>query len=135
MGFHKRQECERKLRRREATEQKIEAREQDTQEEHQGNSFPHNETRENNQTRGIIALQSVISNTPIVLEAEQLELFAKLVASTIIDVAKRFIKPWAGTREELSAKIYRDVLNQLIRKPNSLPDAVKPFFAKIGGVK
>jgi len=38
----------------------------------------------------------------------------------------------AWTREELLAKIYRDVL---IKKPDPLPNAVKSHFAKIGGVK
>jgi DNA-binding transcriptional ArsR family regulator len=81
--------------------------------------------------RGIIALLSVMSNTPIVLSADQLEVFAKLVASTIIDVAKKFTRPWSGTREELLAKIYRDVLYKLVKKPEHLPDVAKPYFARI----
>ena len=83
-------------------------------------------------TRGIIALLSVLSDTPIILGTDQLETFARLVASTIIDVAKKFTKPWIGTREELIAKIYRNVLDQLISKPDQLPEAVKTYFVKIG---
>ncbi len=81
--------------------------------------------------RSIIAVLSVTSNGAIVLTAEDLEEFAKIVSSTIIDVAKRFTKPWIGTREELLAKIYRNVLDNLIAKPDLLPKPVNSYFATV----
>jgi hypothetical protein len=83
--------------------------------------------------RSIIALLSAISNDPIVLTAEELEEFAKVVSSTIIDVAKKFSKPWVGlaSREELLTKIYRNVLEKFIRKPDLLPNPMNSYFAEI----
>src|SRR5208282_1968026 len=81
--------------------------------------------------RSIVAVLRAMSNETNVLTAEELEEFAKIVSSTIIDVAKKFTKPWVGTREELLAKIYRNVLDKLIGKPDLLPKPVNSYFAKI----
>ena len=81
--------------------------------------------------RSIVAVLRVMSNENNVLTAEELEEFAKIVSSTIIDVAKKFTKPWVGTREELLAKIYRNVLDKLISKPDLLPKPANLYFAKI----
>ena len=81
--------------------------------------------------RSIVSVVSVISSGTEVLTAEELEEFAKIVSSTIIDVAKKFTKPWIGTREELLAKIYRNVLDKLISKPDLLPKPVNSYFANI----
>jgi len=81
--------------------------------------------------RSIVAVLRAMSNETNVLTAEELEDFAKIVSATIIDVAKKFTKPWIGTREELLAKIYRNVLDKLISKPDLLPKPVNSYFAKI----
>ena len=81
--------------------------------------------------RSIVAVLRAMSNETNVLTAEELEDFAKIVSATIIDVAKKFTKPWIGTREELLAKIYRNVLDKLISKPDLLPKPVNSYFANI----
>lgn len=82
--------------------------------------------------RGIVAALSVVTGEPEEISTEELEQFAKILASAIVQAAPRYCKPWKGDREELIIRIYRDALTRLLEKPSVLPERVRHLLLKAG---
>jgi len=75
--------------------------------------------------RGIVAALNIIRRRTEYVSARELEEFAKVLASTIVDVASRYTKRWEGGAEEIISRVYRAALSDLQAKPTSLPETVR----------
>jgi DNA-binding transcriptional ArsR family regulator len=75
--------------------------------------------------RGIVAALNMIKRRTEYVSARELEEFAKILASTIVDVASRYTKRWEGGAEEIISRVYRAALSDLQAKPTSLPESVR----------
>jgi DNA-binding transcriptional ArsR family regulator len=75
--------------------------------------------------RGIVAALNMIKHRTEYVSAKELEEFAEVVASTIVEVASRYAKRWEGDGEEIISRVYRTALSSLQAKPTSLPETVR----------
>jgi DNA-binding transcriptional ArsR family regulator len=78
--------------------------------------------------RGPIAALSIVTGEAKQVSTEELEQFAKIFTSAIVQAASRHSKRWKGDREELIIKIYRDALTHLVGKPGVLPERVRQLL-------
>lgn len=80
--------------------------------------------------RGIVAAASLVTDNPERVSTDELEDFAKILSSAIVQVAPKYCRRWKGDREELIIRLYRDALTRLLEKPDVLPEKVRRLLLK-----
>lgn len=75
--------------------------------------------------RGIVAALNMIKRRTEYVSAKEMEEFAKVLGSTIVEVASRYAKRWEGNGEVIISGVYRTALSDLQAKPTLLPGAIR----------
>jgi DNA-binding transcriptional ArsR family regulator len=78
--------------------------------------------------RGIVAALSTIGQRTEHVSAKELEEFAKVLASTIVEVASRYAKRSEGNAEAIVSGVYRTALCDLQTRPTLLPASIRKLL-------
>lgn len=80
--------------------------------------------------RGVMAGLNLTGEQSSV-STKELEEFAKILNSTIVEVVMRYERRWKGDREEVIGQIYGGALNYLLEKPGLLPDKMRDLLMRV----
>lgn len=75
--------------------------------------------------RAVIATLIFLSHRSNHVSAEDIEEFARILASTVVDIGSKYIKPWEGDGEQAVNRIHQEALSYLQSKPSLLPENVR----------
>jgi len=81
--------------------------------------------------RGIVAAASALADNCEGISTEEVEKFAKIMTSAILQVAPKHSSRSNSDREELVRLIYRDAFTYLLEKPDLLPDKMRKLLLNL----